>query len=255
LLPDECGSCHSIYTVGRVDKPTLQCAGCHQGIHEDCLKELLGEGTATLSTLHGSLTWLCQTCSPNYRMMTVLLPGGGPQRPVSKRQQGRQPAVSPTAAPAVDEIADRLAAMSVTQGESNPNPTNVQENAGLEAGVTVTEDVTAAPPTQGEDCQLFIKGECPFGISGKKGGVCTAVHRKRCSRFMRWGSKVVKGCKEVSCANLHPSVCPASLGLLCTDQSCVFKVHVYKCKRSKAVSSDKSQQTGYSHPGWMCCLC
>ena len=74
-------------------------------------------------------------------MMKVLLPGG-PQRPVSKRQQGRETAVSPTADPAVDEIADRLAAMSVSQGESNPNPTNVQENAGLEA---VTEDNSCTP--------------------------------------------------------------------------------------------------------------
>ena len=244
LLPDECGSCNTMYTVCRVDKPTLQCAGCHQGIHEECLKELLGEGTATLSTLHGSLTWLCQTCSPNYRMMTVLLPGG-PQRPVSRRQGSIQSIIPPTVAPAVDEIADRLAAMSVSQGEpSNPNPINVQETAGKE-DTDVTEDVTAGagPPTQGVDCQLFLKGECPFGISGKRGGVCTAVHRKRCARFMRWGSMAVKGCKEISCANLHPAVCPASLNLLCTDQSCAYKVHVYKCKRRKTGSSDKPNKT------------
>ena len=66
LLPDECGGCKAIYTVSRADKPTMQCAGCHQGIHEMCLQELLGEGAATLSTLHGSLTWLCQTCTPSF---------------------------------------------------------------------------------------------------------------------------------------------------------------------------------------------
>ena len=73
--------------------------------------------------------------------------------------------------------------------------------------------------------------------------MCSAVHRKRCSRFMRWGNKGVKGCKELSCPSLHPSVCPASLDLLCTDQSCAYKVHTYKCKRKKADRSDKSQQT------------
>ena len=67
----------------------------------------------------------------------------------------------------MDEIADRLAAMSVSQGEpNNPNHMNVQEDAG-----SVTSDTEAVTAEQGEDCQLFIKGECPFGISGKKGGL------------------------------------------------------------------------------------
>ena len=35
----------------------------------------------------------------------------------------------------------------------------------------------------------------------------------------------------------------SSPDLLCTDQSCAHKIHVYKCKRSKPVRSDKSQQT------------
>ena len=59
LLPDECGNCQTMYTVSRTCEPTLQCAGCDQGIHEVCLQEILGEGIATLSTFHGRLTWLC----------------------------------------------------------------------------------------------------------------------------------------------------------------------------------------------------
>ena len=46
LLPDDCGSCQASYTVKRDDKPTLQCDGCPQGIHEACLHVLLGEGAA-----------------------------------------------------------------------------------------------------------------------------------------------------------------------------------------------------------------
>ena len=53
LIPEECGGCQTKYTVGRSEKPTLQCAGCHQGIHEVCLREVLGEGAATLLSLHG----------------------------------------------------------------------------------------------------------------------------------------------------------------------------------------------------------
>ena len=166
-----------------------------------------------MSTLHGSLTWLCQACAPNFRMMTVLLPGG-PQRPVSGRQGGRQAVIPP-----VDEIADRLAAMSVSRGESdNPNPTNPQETAERDPANPGAGVASGPPPAQGgpppaqggpppaqggdhigEDCQLFSKGECPYGISGKKGGVCTSVHRKRCSKFLRWGRKAQRGCKEPSC--------------------------------------------------------
>ena len=230
LLPDECGGCKIMYTVGRADKPTLQCAGCHQGIHEECLQELLGEGVATLSTLHGSLTWMCQTCTPSYRMMTVMGADGVQSRPVSRRQ-GSAPsaptvsAPAPTAAP-VDEIADRLAAMHMSQGETantNFNPT-VQEDP-------TTEQTVSGPHAQGQDCPLFYKGECPSGISGRRGGVCTAVHRKRCTQFLRWGSKGTKGCKGDTCSKLHPLVCPASLDLLCTKQGCDYKVHVSKCKR------------------------
>ena len=66
---------------------------------------------------------------------------------------------------------------------------------------------------------------------------------------MRWGSKAVKGCKEVTCTNLHPSVCPASLDLMCTDQKCDYKIHVYKCRRRKSESSDRSSQTSGAGKG------
>jgi hypothetical protein len=138
LLPDDCGSCQTSYTVGRVDKPTLQCAGCHQGIHEECLREVLGEATATLSTLHGSLTWLCQACAPNYRMMTVMVPGGT-QRPVNRRLAARQVAAPPTQNSAqnseqVDEISDRLAAISVSNSESATIPPPTQQQQQVEQG-------------------------------------------------------------------------------------------------------------------------
>lgn len=252
LLPDECGSCQARYTVGRVDKPTLQCAGCHQGIHEECLQELLGEATATLSTLHGTLTWLCQACAPNYRMMTVVVPGGT-QRPVNRRLATRQAAAPPaqnSAAPSsesVDEISDRLAAISVSNSESititPPSQTNQQlpgqqvEEGQVQAGAVSDSHQGTVP--LGEDCPLFLKGECPFGISGRKGGLCTAVHRKRCNKFLRWGTKSEKGCKEQACPNLHPSVCPASLDLLCVNQGCEYKLHIQRCKRK--VSSEASR--------------
>ena len=63
------------------------------------------------------------------------------------------------------------------------------------------------------------------------------------SAALRWSSKTVKGCKDVSCPNLHPIVCHASLDLSCTDQSCAYKVHVYKCKRFKADKAGRAERT------------
>ena len=61
--------------------------------------------------------------------------------------------------------------------------------------------------------------------------MCTSVHRKRCSKFLRWGSKAERGCKELSCPKLHPVMCPASLDLLCTRTNCKYKLHVQRCRR------------------------
>ena len=128
LLPDECGSCKSVYTVRRDDKPTLQCAGCNQGIHEECLKEVLGEATTTLSTLHGSLTWLCQACTPSYCMMTVMGEGGVHSRPVNRRRLAVPLGQTSAAAPgAVDDITDRLAAINIESTESNQSDSNTSD--------------------------------------------------------------------------------------------------------------------------------
>ena len=214
LLPDECGGCRQIYSVNREAKPTLQCAGCYQGIHEDCLKEVLGEASATLSTLHGSLTWLCHSCSPHYSMMTALGPDGVPNQPLRRKQTVALNTVDTQAAnqnPAgfIDDITERMAAMNVSNSHSVGGTPNIVSGSAQIQLPTVTE--------QKLDCPLFSRGECPYGISGKRGGVCKDLHRKRCTLFMRWGSKGEKGCKG-HCNKLHPQVCPSSLDLLCSKK-------------------------------------
>ena len=46
------------------------------------------------------------------------------------------------------------------------------------------------------DCELLLKNECPFGLSGKRGGVCQYRHRQRCPKYMKWGDKHIRGCKD-----------------------------------------------------------
>ena len=64
-------------------------------------------------------------------------------------------------------------------------------------------------------CQLYLEGKCPHGISGKSNGGCQRQHRKKCTKFMKWGNKGERGCKDPSCDKAHPKVCPRSLDLVC----------------------------------------
>ena len=43
--------------------------------------------------------------------------------------------------------------------------------------------------TETADCMLYLHGDCPHGISWKVNGVCSGVHKKRCNKYMKWGSK------------------------------------------------------------------
>ena len=72
LLPDECGTCHSEYTVERqAPIPVLQCKGCLQGFHMPCLP--MGQGD--MAQLPGVLYWLCPRCKDGNVLKTEL--GGG----------------------------------------------------------------------------------------------------------------------------------------------------------------------------------
>ena len=56
LLPDMCGMCNQEYTVGRLAKPALQCGGCQQGFHEECLEAAFG--SPSLPDLPGKLGYV-----------------------------------------------------------------------------------------------------------------------------------------------------------------------------------------------------
>ena len=83
------------------------------------------------------------------------------------------------------------------------------------------------------DCEQYLRGDCPHGISGKVNGICSGVHKKRCNKYMKWGSEHEKGCKD--CDKVHPMLCPRSLQLKCLDQACVYKLHTSKCVRKEPV--------------------
>ena len=93
----------------------------------------------------------------------------------------------------------------------------------------------SGPPTQGVDCPLCIKGNCLFGISGRRGGVCTAVHRKRCTQYLRWVSKGMQ--RRYLQQTLSPGL-PCISG---SELTRAYKLHVNKCKRKVKPPSDNPQ--------------
>ena len=83
-----------------------------------------------------------------------------------------------------------------------------------------------------EDCSLHKTLDCPFGISGRKGGECTGAHRQICKRFFQWGGIHRSGCKDNACKDLHPLVCPKGRYRKCFDPKCKYKLHVKSCRRT-----------------------
>ena len=205
LLPDQCGVCKNEYTVDRESSPAIQCSGCQQGFHQECLEALVGN--SVMPEFPGQIYWLCELCAPSFSLMTSLGADGKTEKPRSKRVVA-DPTLPPTTTSSPE-----------TETEETVNP---QLSGHTEARLV--------PPPQA-DCPKLLRNECPHGMSGKKNGVCQYLHRARCSRYMKWGDKVDKGCHKVPCEKLHPLVCPRSLDLKCLASNCDVKLHTRKCQR------------------------
>ena len=219
LLPDSCGECQEEYTVTREETPSLQCAGCQQGFHQECLASLTG--SETFPKFPGKLLWLCSGCEPCYSLMTTVGPDGN-AKPNSKRtvETPAEP-VTATAEPTAEPT-------EATEDSAQPNP---------------PPNPPHSERTPVVDCPLLLKNNCPHGLSGKKGGVCDFQHRQRCLKYMKWGDKHPKGCKLSQCPKLHPDLCVRSLALECYDKKCEARLHTKKCKRSTPKPA-KSHQPG-----------
>ena len=257
LLPDTCSVCSEEYSTGRGETPSLRCKGCYQGFHQPCLEQLLG-GQKDLPKLPGSLYWLCAMCSPNYELMTTT--SGAKPTSVRKRLA---PAHGLDKCEEHDSIAlpqlvppKNLPPPNIRSGlpylwsdqpvagqpdsDSGSGSNNIVQGVNKtplppRPPVPPTAVVRAGLPflwaTKGTVCQLYLKGDCPHGVSGKSNGGCSELHSKRCSKYMRWGSKHEKGCSSSTCEFVHPFLCPKSLDLKCTDQACPYKLHTLKCRR------------------------
>ena len=221
LLPDTCSECEEEYTVARDIVPSLQCSGCQQGIHQECLAALLG--SETVPKLPGKMLWLCNNCEPYYSLMTTTGPGGC-AKPNSKRAVG------------------------VAIPNQQPIQTTPIPPAPTEQVHSVTEDEETPVEEPVSDCPLLFKNECPHGLSGKKAGGCKFRHRVRCLKYMKWGDKHANGCKQSQCPKLHPELCVRSLALECFDKKCQAKLHTKRCRRSPVTTTSQGRTFGHTKP-------
>ena len=84
-------------------------------------------------------------------------------------------------------------------------------------------------------CKYYKQGQCRYGMSGKKDGVCPFSHPKACRRFLRNGRR---GCSKNDCPLFHPSMCHSSLNdKTCFKSECKY-LHLKGTKRSRANETD-----------------
>ena len=232
LLPDTCGECSEVYTVGRDEIPGLICKGCGQGFHQKCLEKLL-DGKSALPRFPGSLYWLCGSCSPCFELVNTV------------GQGNRNIASNEKINPVVDTIGEAINIPTPPPPPGSEVSGAVEQSVGLDRNLV--SDLTksglpflwncdrstnapsyASPnpqPRFGEvreapllvkvglpflwggdigrgnvqECELYLQGICPHGVSGKTNGGCQRLHRKRCSKFMKWGNKGENMYKVVHC--------------------------------------------------------
>ena len=228
LLPEVCGVCNQEYVTERTDAPSLRCSGCHTGFHEPCLESL---GVGNIPDMPGKMLWLCKHCAPRFTVMTAV---GGPKGASRPRASRRCAPVAPTPAASEGDTVGPLPDQQVTAETGEVEDIQGQGDTPSHSESSSATTIQEAG-TSGVVCAAFMRGECRHGISGKKDGICLDIHPKRCPAYMKWGSKDDRGCSMVqeTCSKAHPKLCPRSLELKCFDRDCPYKLHTFKCQRSR----------------------
>ena len=94
-------------------------------------------------------------------------------------------------------------------------------------------------------CKHYTRGKCKYGIRGKD---CPYEHPKACTKLLKHGNKMPRGCHEGSkCSNFHPRMCATSIkNGFCYNPNCSY-VHVSGTKRHREIPSVPSSRNDISH--------
>ena len=212
LLPETCKKCEELYTVRREDSPTIRCAVCECGYHEDCLSQELKQSFNDLQNgLVGRLLWLCPRCDSHQCR------GTQPVNHKTAAVRAPAPPATPTVAGAVEQLPQQV------QEEQQRD----REGA---AGGGGEEDRPLADESR-PVCKFYLQGGCRHGFTGKG---CVDRHPKYCPVFRKWGHSGTQGCRGgKNCDNgPHPMMCRDSVTKLrCDKLDCPAKLHTSKCTR------------------------
>lgn len=84
-------------------------------------------------------------------------------------------------------------------------------------------------------CKFYLKNECRYAASGRKGGRCPFKHPTKCQTLMRYGvysKNNTKGCQKSKCEEFHPKLCYESMkSRECSRKECKFS-HIRNTKRT-----------------------
>ena len=115
--------------------------------------------------------------------------------------------------------------------DSETDITAIQaEKSKVEQNVDTSEEVKSNQDK--EDCPLYLKRQCPHGLTGKReinGNPCPYKHRIRCHYHIEYGPT---GCRYgKKCTFLHPPYCQNSVKLkVCLNRNCQ-ELHVKGTQR------------------------
>ena len=225
LFPTACADCTEEYAIkfNSDNPPALRCYLCFQGSHDcDKFRKFAADTSSTAAPVPSGSVWLCNEC---HILKDPLRPKKinqiVPSKPGSNNTSGQNsPVISKSSHLNTEELSKKLLEHQHRQAQQQQ-----QQQHRLEDSPVL--DV----------CEKFKVGKCPHGVSGKtlyNGQACNKTHPKRCSKFMKNGSKGRYGCKKGdSCNRYHPSHCKSSLANKCCYKKDCTLVHLVGTKRKK----------------------
>ena len=132
---------------------------------------------------------------------------------------------------------------------------NKPSELNLEAQLTEEEKPEAKADQENEDCPLYLKRQCPHGLTGKReinGFPCPYKHRRHCKYYTEYGPT---GCRfGKKCFFLHPALCQNSVKLkACLNRNCQ-ELHIrgtQRYTRNIPVNTQPTTTTSNRFPPWM----
>lgn len=203
LLIDTCQFCTRMYAIQVHEKSLLRCSVCGQGVHNECLKDILGSAYSETMTADDvmkiinplsieTMKFMCSQCLV---------------RTIPQSNAG---------------LKDSVVKSNSLTNQKVPEVPSPEDN-------TDSSPSSIIPPNLSDDllshselvCNDYVKGQCPHGMSGKTlvdGEVCRFTHPKRCRKFCTYGPNSKFGCNRKDCKYFHSKLCKYSVQIhLCTN--------------------------------------